>query len=41
MNRYRKIKRVFKYYVNQISTMIIELLEDELDKENKMQIWTR
>jgi len=43
MNRHRKIKRFFKDYVNQISPMMIELLEDELHKstEKRKRIWTR
>ncbi|KAL4136253.1 hypothetical protein QTP88_007804 [Uroleucon formosanum] len=43
MNRHRKIKQFFKDYVNQISPMMIELLEDELYKstEKRKRIWTR
>ena len=43
MNRHRKIKRFFKDYVNQISPMMIELLEDELHKsiDKRKRIWTR
>jgi len=40
MNRKRKIKRILKDYVNQISLMMIELLEDELNTEKRKRIWT-
>ena len=35
MNRHRKIKRFFRDYVNQIYPMMIELLEDELQKSTE------
>ena len=35
MNCHLKIKSVFKHYINEISPMIIELLEDELNESNK------
>lgn len=35
MNRYHKIKRVFKHYINEMSPMILELLEDELNTKRR------